>query len=91
MHLALPTMWVGNFHCWQTAELEEHTRKKDEICKERDALQAECQQLKHEMEKAEEKSLKIRDTSTAIQVKERPLRVSTLVCFFFLSAVQFGC
>ncbi|PNF21805.1 hypothetical protein B7P43_G08450 [Cryptotermes secundus] len=57
-----------------TAELEEHTRKKDEICKERDALQAECQRLKHEVEKAEEKSLKIRDTSTAIQVKERPLR-----------------
>jgi hypothetical protein len=57
-------------------------RKKDEICKERDALQAECQQLKHEMEKAEEKSLKIHDTSTAIQVRERPLRVSTLVCLF---------
>jgi hypothetical protein len=56
-------------------------RKSHEICKERDALEAECQHLKGEMEKAKEKSSKIRDTASAIEVKECPLLVSTLVCF----------
>jgi hypothetical protein len=67
--------------------LEEHTRKKDEICKEHDALQAECLQLKGEMEKTEERSSKIRETLAAIQIKERPLLVSILVCFFIFICI----
>jgi hypothetical protein len=64
--------------------MEEHVRKKDEICKECDALQAECLQLKGEMERTEERSSKIRETVAAIQVKEHTLLVSTLVCFSFI-------
>ncbi|XP_021941669.1 uncharacterized protein LOC110840742 [Zootermopsis nevadensis] len=46
-------------------------------CKERDTLEADCQLLKDQMDKAGTKSSKIRDTLKDIEAEECPLLISS--------------
>ncbi|KDR12930.1 structural maintenance of chromosomes protein 6 isoform X2 [Zootermopsis nevadensis] len=56
-----------------TAELEEYETQYADKCKQRDTLEAECQLLKDEMDKADLKSSQIRDTIKDMQTEECPL------------------
>lgn len=63
--------------------MEECKRKYADMCKEHGALEAECQLLKDQMDEADAKSSKIRDTAEVIQIEESPLVVS----MFFVTVI----